>query len=72
MRELKPPKKRKWYRIVATVYRNSDGHIERDSQELLIDGTGKVNASSRAYGILMKLHPIETHTINLGAPYEMK
>lgn len=72
MSEMKAPKRRKWYRVVVTVFRIDDGHIEKDSQNLLIDGTGKVNASRRAYDILRTKYPKETHTINLGAPYELK
>lgn len=72
MSDMKTPKRRNWYRIVVTVYRTSDGHIEKDSQELLIDGTGEVNASRRAYDILIKLYPVETHSINLGSPYRLR
>lgn len=63
--------RRNWYRIIVTVYRNSDGHILRDSQELLIDGTNRKIARSRAIEILNAVHDSETHTITVGDAYQL-
>jgi len=57
-----------WYRVIVSVWRESDGHILRDSQPMLIDGISVGNAKWRAIDILMRVHDSNSHCIIVSKP----
>lgn len=60
-----------WYSVTVTVYRNDDGHIERDCDELMINGDSADHARFRAARLLRMAHNGWQHTIIVENPTEV-